>query len=456
MRPSTSTLLAALATSVLAYSATQGTFAVNYFYGNGPLVMGRMDPIISPGVPSGHVHAVQGENAFALTSTDNQLLSSTCTSALVKNDKSAYWTPSLYFHDPSTGLLENVEMYYMNVFDATTDVIEPFPPGLRIVVGNPNLRTPPVTGGLLINDRANGVPQPVQWVCPRTSANSNNPLYPADSDGLHDVGIQDSTNAGAGVGFPDQNCDGYASPLRAKIHFPSCLNKSASIDDFEYNMEWPTNGKCPSGFTHVPHLFYEVYWNTPVFSNRWTQGEGTQPFVLSNGDPTGYSLHADFLAGWDIATLTQIINNCNTQEGGMDTCPGLIGGLNDPSTSCNIPDPVNEVVTGTMSALPGNNPVGTWGGGKKPTPTSSTATTSAYYSCYADTNARVPTSMLFANIGQNAATNTLYTIVGMEYGGQYFYGNQLVGSSKVDKSKCSMPYNRNADQIYKGSSALSV
>ena len=61
----------------------------------------------------------------------------------------------------------------------------------------------------------------------------------------------------------------------------------------------------------------------------------------------------------------------------MDTCPGLIGGLNDPSTSCNIPDPVNEVVTGTMSALPGNNPVGTWGGGKKPTPTSSTATTSA-------------------------------------------------------------------------------
>jgi hypothetical protein len=144
-------------------------------------------------------------------------------------------------------------------FDATTDFIESFPPGLRIVVGNPNLRTPPATGGLLINDRANGVPQPVQWVCPRTGANSNDPLYPTDSDGLHGVGIQDPTNAGAGVGFPDQNCDGYASPLRTDIHFPSCLNKSASIDDFEHNMEWPTNGKCPSGFTHVPHLFYKVY-----------------------------------------------------------------------------------------------------------------------------------------------------------------------------------------------------
>ena len=52
-------------------------------------------------------------------------------------------------------------------------------------------------------------------------------------------------------------------------------------------MAWPTNGKCPSGFAHVPHLFYEVYWNTPLFASRWTQGQGTQPFVLSNGDPTG-------------------------------------------------------------------------------------------------------------------------------------------------------------------------
>jgi hypothetical protein len=77
MHPSTATLLAAIATSVSAYSATQGTFAVNHFYGNGPLVMGRMDPIISLGVPLGHIHVDQGGNAFALTLTDNQLLSST-------------------------------------------------------------------------------------------------------------------------------------------------------------------------------------------------------------------------------------------------------------------------------------------------------------------------------------------------------------------------------------------
>ena len=30
------------------------TFAVNHFYGKGPLTSGRMDPIVSPGVPLGH------------------------------------------------------------------------------------------------------------------------------------------------------------------------------------------------------------------------------------------------------------------------------------------------------------------------------------------------------------------------------------------------------------------
>ena len=56
----TATLLAALTASVAAKDSR--TFAVNHFYGQGPLVMGRIDPIISPGKPSGHVHAIQGGN----------------------------------------------------------------------------------------------------------------------------------------------------------------------------------------------------------------------------------------------------------------------------------------------------------------------------------------------------------------------------------------------------------
>jgi hypothetical protein len=362
MRFSTTTFVATFAASATAYSANGRTFAVNHFYGNGPLVMGRMDPIVSPGVASGHVHAVQGGNAFALTMTDDQALGSTCTSSLVKNDKSNYWTPSLYFVDPKNGSIESVDMFYMNVyyfFEATTDTIKAFQPGHRMVVGNPELRTPPATGGKSILDLSDGTPQPVQFTCPRS--NTAQPLYPVDSDGLHGVGIQDPGNAGAGVGFPDQNCDGYASPLRADIHFPSCYNPAEGLDAYKTNMQFPTNGNCPSGWIHTPHLFYEVYWNTPLFADRWTPGQGTQPFVLSNGDPTGYSLHADFISGWDVETLQQIIDNCDAGDSGMDKCPNLIGGLNDPSTSCNIESAIVEDISGVLEKLPGNNPIGQWG-----------------------------------------------------------------------------------------------
>ena len=253
-----------------------------------------------------------------------------------------------------------------------------------MVVGSPELRTPPATGGESITDLNYGVPQPVQWTCPRS--NYDVPSYPANSDGLHGVGIQDPGNKGAGVGFPDENCDGYASPLRADIHFPSCYNPAAGLDDYKNNMQFPSSagasaGKanCPQGWIHTPHLFYEVYWNTPLFVDMWTQGQGSQPFVLSNGDPTGYSLHADFvrhllkysfpltllilhqISGWDVTTLQQIIDNCDAGDSGMDKCPGLIGGLNDPSTSCNIPSAIQETITGELEALPGNNPVTGWG-----------------------------------------------------------------------------------------------
>jgi hypothetical protein len=292
-----------LAFASAAAAATTGrTFAVNHFYGTGPLTMGRMDPIISPGAAAGHVHAIQGGNNFALTMSDTTLLESTCTSSLIKNDKSNYWTPSVYFTH-ANGSLEAVKMYYMNVyyfFEATDDDIKAFQPGHRMVIGNPSLRTPPASGGgsIVVAGTSQGAPQPVQFTCPRQ--NYNEPSYPVGSNGLT-AGIADPNNKGAGVGFPDVTCDGTYSPLRADIHFPSCYNPAAGLDNYKENMVWPTaaeNGKqnCPAGYIHTPHLFYEVYWDTQPFKGQWTEGVGKQPFVLSNGDQTGYSLHADFVS----------------------------------------------------------------------------------------------------------------------------------------------------------------
>ncbi|KAH8598152.1 hypothetical protein B0O99DRAFT_55550 [Bisporella sp. PMI_857] len=375
----TAAAILAFANAAVAYSSTKRTFAVNHFYGKGPLVEGAMDPIVNPGTRAGHVHTIQGGNAFSinLSSPDQLLKQSTCTSSLVKNDLSAYWAPKLYFR-AKDGTFKDVELFYMNVyyfFDATDDKIQAFPPGLQMLVGDSTLRTPPATGGRQIIDLADGKPQPVQWTCPRS--NDNTPLYPTDSDGLHGVGIQDPGNKGSGVGFPDKNCDGYASPLRADIHFPSCYNPAAGLTNYKNNMAFPTHGNCPQGWIHVPHLFYELYWNTPKFADQWTQGQGNQPFVLSNGDPTGYSLHADFVSGWDVATLQQIIDNCDAGSSGMDKCPGLIGGLNDPSTSCNIEPEIKDTIVGVMNTLPGNVALGTWGVNAAPATPSKPQTSAA-------------------------------------------------------------------------------
>lgn len=111
----TASVFAAMAMSVSAVKNGR-TFAVNHFYGKGPLTSGRMDPIVSPGVPSGHHHTIQGGSNFALTMADTQLLSSRCTSARVKNDNSNYWVPTLFFQDPADGLFTPVPLFYMNVY----------------------------------------------------------------------------------------------------------------------------------------------------------------------------------------------------------------------------------------------------------------------------------------------------------------------------------------------------
>lgn len=150
--------------------------------------------------------------------------------------------------------------------------------------GDATKRTPPSTGAGNILDLAQGTPQPVQWTCPRSTYSPAS--YPANSDGLHGVGIGDPNVQSAGAGFPDANCDGYASPLRADVHFPSCYNPAVGLRDYKNNMVYPTNGNCPSGYIHVPHLFYEVYWNTLLFQDQWTPGQAKIPWVLSNGDST--------------------------------------------------------------------------------------------------------------------------------------------------------------------------
>lgn len=280
------------------------TFAVNHFYGNGPLTSGRMDPIVDPGKAATHSHTIQGGSNFKLTMNNEDLMNSKCTSSLVNADKSNYWTPSLYF-EAKNGSFISVPMYYMNVyyfFEPTDDETKPFPVGLRMMSGDSSLRTPPTGGATSVVDTNKGKIQPVQFTCPRQSYNP--PSWPKNSDGKNGVGIQAPNDQQAGAGFPHMKCDGTYSPLRVDIHFPSCYNPKAGLRNYKNNTAFPSSKgttygaklNCPSGWIHLPHIFYEVYWQTPLFDDLWTEGKNSQPFILSNGDRTGYSLHGDFVS----------------------------------------------------------------------------------------------------------------------------------------------------------------
>jgi len=159
--------------------------------------------------------------------------------------------------------------------------------------------------------------------------------------------------------------------LRVQLYFPMCWNgKDMDSPDHQSHMAYSTmynGGDCPP--THpelIPIIFFEVSYSVDKFPH----GKGTNPFVWSCGDPTGYGFHGDFLGGWDPDVMQAVINNplCDISNPNINfgnnvkACPPLAPYVQDtPDYACLMTTPVpltEDLGMGhPIPELPGCNPL---------------------------------------------------------------------------------------------------
>ncbi|KAH7107425.1 WSC-domain-containing protein [Auriculariales sp. MPI-PUGE-AT-0066] len=302
---------------------------------SGPLVVERADPIRAPGKVSSHLHTITGGNGFDFNTTFDAQRASTCSTCKAKADLSNYWTPALHYQTKD-GKFERVHqagmtVYYLQRTGFDGEKLLAFPPGFRMIAGSSIRRS--FDG----NDTSQ---QAVTHVCLDYSGSGAGSETPA---------------------FPDHKCP---NGMRTQVFFPSCWDgKNVDSEDHASHVAYPAqfnNGACPD--THPVHLisiFYEVNWSSDQYNDDlWHEANGQKhPFVLSNGDATGYGFHGDFSNGWDVDILQKSVDECNNNSGRVEDCPVLELRTDDEMNNCALVSRVNEKIDGALDALPGCNPI---------------------------------------------------------------------------------------------------
>ncbi|GAB1317450.1 hypothetical protein MFIFM68171_07660 [Madurella fahalii] len=305
------------------------------------LVVERLDPLVNPGIaPSPHLHQIVGGNAFNTTMDPSQPPPSraTCTTCTFADDFSNYWTAVLYFRarngsyhrvpqKPNVGFEQakgGMTIYYTPYFGNTRSTVTAFKPGFRMLIGQQHYRT---------REEASRFRQ-LTYTCLQNML----------------------TRTGETLDMPKQPCP---AGIMSNVRFPTCWDgKNLDSPDHMSHVAYPSsgtferNGPCPS--THpvkIPQLFFEVIWDTTRFNSRdlWPE-DGSQPFVWSQGDRTGFGNHGDYVFGWkDDALQIAMDSNC-------DRCPQLKSQSIAQGNQCASSLHVHEEIDGWLDAIPGLQP----------------------------------------------------------------------------------------------------
>lgn len=334
-------------------------------YTGGYLVTERVDPLLSPGVASNHVHSITGGNGFKANMTFDDTQASTCTTAEVTQDKTNYWMPVLYFYNKGKYYkvpeANNRKIYYKyGNGDCSSDSSRSeFPPNFRMIIGSATQREK--------NDTMMGTAgNQMQWQC-------------------HD-GASNPSATGFPTGFQSCNAQ-YVGGLAASMRFPSCWDgNDFDITNPLAHMAFPTNAdglagcEAPHNKARFPEIFIEYYFDISSFDHitKDYSDPNNPPWVLADGDPTGYSMHMDFFNGWKPGALQKAMKTCAIADGGSDAatktglasdaCFGVASAgvdgyqTQDTMNKCTIGEivsPAEDIGESgkAVDALPGCNPI---------------------------------------------------------------------------------------------------
>lgn len=267
-----------------------GAFRISCEYSH----MSNDDPIVFPGVPNAtHHHTFfgnTGANAYSTNDTLRNSGNSTCAGGIL--NRSGYWMPSLI--NTTTGAPMKpaaIIVYYKAIDDYSGMHVKAPPAGLRMIAGNARpLAVVDAEGGFFCQDQTQ-VMNPANW------------------------GIVWSDNH-------IKSCGGANQMLRMIVSFPQCWDgKNLDSPDHKSHMAFACGAECEGATGKVTKSANSCPASHPVAIPNITLNvdfkglDANVKYRLASDNysseyPGGYSLHADWMNGWDETILNRVVKNC--------------------------------------------------------------------------------------------------------------------------------------------------